>query len=225
MHVTIGWWGDIVANEPRTERERLAEFETLLAELDRLSAATKATARDFDNEAKWTSVVRRRSMLVFLFASVLLLVVAPSIYRAERYVPRFVEWYSGVKFRETNVSVLVALIGLGFYQLRRHLRLWYAVIEFSFALALIGTTVHSGRPDILLGLLAGVYVMVRGLQNYEEGINQTTAVMTAGMRKKNDEQRQQLEQIKNVTARMDALKKENESARKEEAAKRPTGDT
>jgi len=84
------------------------------------------------------------------------------------------------------IGVLMTIAaGLFFYRLRCRKRLWYGLVELAVAFVIIYLAFNP--PDTVLveekvswlgmnlrmivGLLAGIYVMVRGLDNIEQGLS------------------------------------------------------
>jgi hypothetical protein len=87
-----------------------------------------------------------------------------------------------------QVLLLAAIAGLFFYLVRSRWPLVYGIVEFAVALAIIFVTFFPQTNNLLLeqeppwwgvqltkliGSTAGVYVMVRGLDNIERGLPPT----------------------------------------------------
>lgn len=67
--------------------------------------------------------------------------------------------------------VTALLLALGMFRLRERQRLLYGAVEIGFSLVSIWHASGQARGDVRywLGIGAGVYVMIRGLDNWRQG--------------------------------------------------------
>lgn len=86
---------------------------------------------------------------------------------------RFVRWCGASVRIHAVATVLVVAVGIALYALKRYGRVHYGLLEMTFAAAVVWFALGQGTapPEFVLAeLLGGCYVLVRGLDNVEQGL-------------------------------------------------------
>ncbi len=154
----------------REERERLIEERS--AAMARLAilekTVTRVEAAEKEKRKRWWILA------LSLGASNALLFAAPRILGwIQIRIGRLLEWTGEASWKAELAIILVAAFGVLLWFFRRWKRIWYAAFECGFALTLLRTGLTGRRVDgAVFSLLGGIYVLVRGVDNFAQGIRE-----------------------------------------------------